>query len=193
MSTNKQKHLPKKKRIIIFVLALIVYAMTVVSSTYAFLSIASPDDGSMTGTPGCFGAIYYETNITNANLSTSSSYLEGVHSQITLYKDVNNINYTEATIYLHTNEGSDIPLASEQSASRAFRYVIYDGSEEVASGIIQQSNSDISLATITLAYIEKQYDVYIWIDNSISGGSYEGKSYSGYLYADANCTSNIKE
>ncbi len=168
-----------------------IYALLTISSTYAYLSL-NANNNTASGTASCGNISYNGTNITGANLETSTSYLDGIHSTITMSKNING-GYTEADIYIHNNQGSNIPLNNGVTGYEAFKYVILQGTTIVSSGIIQKSNTDQLLATVELTTTATTYDVYVWIDSELSNGLYNNVSYTGYIYAKAICSSTVGE
>lgn len=174
----------QKQNIKLIIIILLIVTLAT-SATYAFLNL-SAQNNTATGQGGCFNVGYSGQEITDASLQSTTNYKEGAHSQITLYKDATCKIYTEASIYLHTNTNSDIPLAN----NNAFKYIILNGSTKIAEGIITRDEK--TLATVTLTTEQKVYDVYIWIDSNISNGAYHNKSFSGYLYANSVQTSTFK-
>ena len=137
---------------------------------------------------GCFNIDYTGQNITTANLSSTNNYKNGSKTTITISKSSSCKIYTEANIYLHTNNTTTAPIDTVQ----ALRYKIVSEDNVEYDGYISRF-CDVLMATVPIEDISKTYTVYIWIDNSKSYGEYDGKSYSGYVYATSIQTSTIEK
>ena len=164
-----------------------IMVTAVLGATYAFLQLES-SNSTASGEAGCFKVNYNSEVLSSSDLVSTINYLEGSHSQITLSKDTNCKIYTEATIYVHTNTTTTAPLADTQ----ALKYKVLLNGTEKATGVINSINSDIELTTVELTNTPTTYDIYIWVDKDISQGAYNGKSYSGYIYATSTQSSSIK-
>jgi len=161
------------------------------STTYAYIEITN-DNNTASGDAGCFEVNYNAQAIDGTTLQSSDNYDPEKYSTVTLSKNENCEIYTEASIYLHTNsENTDAPLSDG-----AMKYKIMQGNTEIASGTINevtQDSEDQLLKTVDLTENAITYTIYLWIDSTISQGSYDGKSYSGYLYARSTQSSTITE
>lgn len=93
---------------------------------------------------------------------------------------------------LHTNP---VPLdkrAPIENGSLKFNVINNTTKASVGSGTIQsQGDEDQELATVPLSTTAVTYKVYIWVDSNISLGTFNGKEYSGYLYANSVQSSDI--
>ena len=159
---------------------------TVLSTTYAFLNLQA-NNNSDSSIAGCF-EVNYEGTVLTDDLTSTNNYLEGTHAQITLSKDESCKIYTQATIYVHTTS-TTAPINETQ----ALKYKVLSGSTTLAEGVITNDNgSDKSLTTVTLSDTPTTYDVYIWVDKSLTNGQYNNKTYSGYIYASSDQSSTIK-
>ena len=164
-----------------------------ISSTYAFMYYSN-SNASSTGNGGCFVVTYQGTAVTNATITVGETYNEtgaNAHPVVKLSKNANCKIYTTASIYLSVDQTSGIPLEISNPASGAFKYKIMNGSTEVASGVVQKSNSDILLATVNLTTSTVTYVIYLWIDINLSIGEYNGKTFSGKIYAKSDQSSTI--
>ena len=168
---------------LIIVSILVVFAL---STTYAFLNLSASNSTTATGEAGCFVVNYTGQTINNSSLVSTTNYAEGASSNVVLSKNANCKIYTEADIMIHTNTTTTAPISNG-----ALKYKVMNGTTEVSSGTIT-TTGDTKLATVTLTTTATTYKVYIWIDSNISLGTYNGKSYSGYLYAKSIQTSTIK-
>ncbi len=137
---------------------------------------------------GCFNIDYTGQNITTANLSSTNNYKNGSKTTITISKSSSCKIYTEANIYIHTNNTTTAPIDTVQ----ALRYKIVSEDNVEYDGYISRF-CDVLMATVPIEDTSKTYTVYIWIDNSKSYGEYDGKSYSGYVYATSIQTSTIEK
>lgn len=171
----------------VVVLMLIVMSL---SATYAYLLVNSTNTTSSTQA-GCFVVNYTGQSINNMALQSTNDYTQGEMSEIVLSKNSDCEIYTEASIYMHTNANStDAPLENG-----ALKYKIMSGNTEISSGVIEAvsvGNEDQLLTTVELTTTDTTYNVYLWIDPNVSKGSYNGKTYSGYIYANSTQTSTIK-
>ena len=191
-TNNNIISIKKFKKLSLFVFFIFIYAVFITGGTYAYLSLSAVASSAISGSAGCGVINYNGTNVLNEDIQTSENYTGGVHSVITMYKSSNS-GYGEATIYLHNNTSSVLPFASSNSASNAFKYIVLDGSTTISSGVVTKGSEDQVLAIIPLSTTSKNYDVYLWVDSSLSNGAYNGTSYSGYLYATADCDNTLSE
>lgn len=174
-----------------FKLSIIISLIVVISlsATYAYLEIRGENTAS--GQGGCFEVNYTGQTINNSSLQSTTDYTQGAASNIVLSKNENCEIYTKASIYLHTNSGeTNAPLSNG-----AMKYKIMQGTTEVATGVISavtETTEDQLLATVDLTTTDTTYTVYLWIDPTISQGTYHEKTYSGYLYASSTQTSTVK-
>ena len=180
-----------------FIRSMIIVGLIVVfsiSSTYAFMYYSANSDDS-SGTGGCFQVSYEGTAVNNVAVIAGDAYSDdgvSAHPIVKLSKASSCKIYTEASIYLSVNESSQIPLVQSNPASGAFKYKVMNGSTEVASGVINKSNDDILLGTVPLSNTVTTYDIYLWIDQTISNGAYDELSFSGKIYAQSVQSSGIK-
>lgn len=181
-------------------LSIIIFLAVVISlsATYAYLEL-TPGGASATGQGGCFNVNYNVSDTEGedidkleiTSLQSTTNYLEGASANITLSKNTNCEIYTQALIYIHTNSSATTaPLSGG-----AMKYKIMQGDSEVSSGTINAvtvNSEDQLLATINLTTTPTAYTIYLWIDSSISGGSYHNTTYSGYFYASSTQSSDVK-
>lgn len=164
------------------------------SATYAYMILSASSNNTATGVGGCFEVYYSGQSIGNEEaIKSTTNYLEGAHAQVTLSKMENCKIYSEAEIYIHTDNDSTAPLGP------SLKYKILNGETLISEGAITENlNTDGNqidnlLATVTLEETQKTYDIYIWVDSTTSNGAYNDKMYSGYIYATSTQTSTIKE
>ena len=177
------KHLTKLSSFVLFIFA---YAIVITGSTYAFMSFSAMSDGIARGQGGCFEVNYSAQEINHSNLSSTTNYWEGANSTITLSKASSCKIYTEANIYVNTNQSSTAPIDTVP----ALKYRLYMESGLISEGFITQKG-DTLVATVPLTDSTVTYTLYVWIDSSLSSGAYDNTSYSGYTYAESSQTSTI--
>lgn len=188
----------KKNNIPMIIIIMILICLSL-GSTYAFLQISSSGN-NVTGEGGCFVVNYTgeagQYISPSEKLTTSSDYTSGGSSTVTLSKNSDCKIYTKANIYLNTNENGTSP---DLLTENALKYTVVTKTNNtdtvIASGEIT-ATSATKLATVNLTETATTYTIYIWIDNSITYGStkiYDGLTYSGYIYADAQQESTYNE
>ncbi len=163
-----------------------IYSIFITGSTYAFMNLAA-SSSTASGQGGCFEVSYTGQNLNAGNLLSTDDYLEGAHTTVTLSKASTCKIYTEANIYLHTNETATAPIESV----KALRYKLMTGETTVSEGIVS-NKGDYLLATVPLTNTATTYTLYLWVDFNLSSGSYDETTYTGYIYADSNQTSTIE-
>ena len=183
MNINKTNINKTNIKSLIIVSILIVFSL---SATYAFLILTASSDNRVGGTGGCFIVNYSGQEISNSALVSTTNYLEGATSNVILSQDEDCKIYGEADIMIHTNTTTTAPISNG-----ALKYKVLQGTTEISSGAIT-ATGDTKLATVPLTTTATTYKVYIWIDSEVSNGTYNEKTYLGYLYAHATQTSTIK-
>ncbi len=170
-------------KLLISIGIIIIFSLGV---TYAFMNLTTSSN-TATGEGGCFQVEYTGGQaINNLTLASSTNYLEGENTELTLSKSADCQIYTEANIVIYTNTETTAPLANG-----ALKYIVLQGSTTVSSGEITKTG-DQTLATVTLTSTATTYQVYLWVDSDISQGTFDDKTYSGYIYANSTQTSTIK-
>lgn len=194
-----------KKNNIPMIIIIILLICLSLGSTYAFLNI-DLSKNTITGNAGCFVVEYIgeagQYIRPSEKLTTSADYTSGGSSTVTLSKNSGCKIYTKANIYLYTNEqiinedGTPSGTSNELLSENALKYTVVDANNNIvvdantsqeASGSITTSGAT-KLTTVNLTETPTTYTIYIWIDNSITYQSqtiYDGLTYSGYIYADA--------
>lgn len=165
---------------------ILVLSILLISGTYAYQYITTTNSNA-TGMGGCFNVNYTGQNIATTDLATTTNYQNGSKTTVTLSKHSSCKLYTEANIYLKTNNTTTAPIESIQ----ALKYKVFNGSSQISEGTITTKN-DYLLATVPLTNTSTTYTVYLYIDANLSIGNYDGKTYSGYVYATSNQTSTIE-
>ena len=187
---NRKKIMQKKPLVLTmgFVWFVFVYAVAITSFTYAYNAFTATATGT-TGEGGCFQVSYTGQNLNAGELLSTTNYLEGAHTTITLSKDSTCKIYTEANIYLKTNNTTTAPIAT----TPALRYKILEQTNNtlIEEGLVN-SSSEYLLTTVPITDTETTYIIYIWIDAELSGGAYDNKSYSGYIYAESVQSSTVE-
>ena len=164
-----------------------------ISSTYAYMYFDTKKNNASSGEGGCFIVSYSGTAINSTDLVSTSDYHNGAHSVISLSKDSSCKIYTQASIYLNIGNGSTIPFNGSFDYVNAFRYKILNNGNEITSGVVRKNgDNDILLGTVSLGNTVKNYDIYLWIDSTLSNGHYDEEVFSGNLYAESVQTSTIQ-
>ena len=178
------KYLTRLSSIVLFIFA---YAIVITGSTYAFMSISDMNNEVANGDGGCFEVSYTGQTLNAGTIISTTNYQESAHTTVTLSKDSSCKIYTEANIYLHTNNTTTAPV----DTIHAMKYIILNGTTQISEGLIT-SKGDFIIATVPLTDTQKTYTIYLWIDSNLSGGAYHDTSYSGYIYAESAQTSTIE-
>ena len=184
MNNTKDNTYSNIRKLLTIIFIIIAFTLT---GTYAFLNLSALEN-TTTAQAGCFEVNYSAQEISSDSLMSTTNYLEGAHTQVTLSKNENCEIYTEASIYIHTSsDTTTAPLNTTQ----ALKYkVLYSGTE-ISTGVITIESDDTLLATVDLTEDERVYDIYIWIDSNLSAGLYNNTTYSGYIYAESIQSSTI--
>lgn len=173
----------------IVILLIVVISLSV---TYAFMTL-NATSGNNSGEGGCFNVNYSGEEINNTSLQSTTDYTLGAKSNVVLSKSTDCKIYSEAEIYIHT----DATLTDAPLSNGALKYKVMQGSTEISTGSIAAVTADTEedqlLATVPLSETETTYTIYLWIDPSISQGTYHEKNYSGYIYASSVQTSTVTE
>ena len=158
--------------------------MLVTSGTYAYLEMKK--NTSVAGSAKCNGINYQGEEINASNLSSTTNYLEGAKSTITLSQSEDCKIYSYVNIYLHVNDNITAPIDS----IKALKYKLITEDKIEYNGTIT-TKGDSLLAVVPLTSNPKSYQVYLWIDSEISNGQFDNKSFSGYIYATSEQSSTI--
>ena len=158
--------------------------MLVTSGTYAYLEMKK--NTSVAGSAKCNGINYQGQEINASNLSSTTNYLEGAKSMITLSQSEDCKIYSYVNIYLHVNDNITAPIDS----IKALKYKLITEDKIEYNGTIT-TKGDSLLAVVPLTSNPKSYQVYLWIDSEISNGQFDNKSFSGYIYATSEQSSTI--
>ena len=150
----------------------------VTGGTYAYLEMKK--NASVAGSAKCNGINYQGQEINASNLSSTTNYLEGAKSTITLSQSDDCKIYSYVNIYLHTNDNITAPIDSV----KALKYKVFQGNNQISEGLIT-SIGDKRIATVTLEKADVSYDIYLYIDSNDSNGEFDGTSYYGYIYASS--------
>lgn len=177
-----------KKYRLFYILFFLIYSMSTVGVTYAYLSYNAVSENFGNGDGYCDRINYVSQAINSDDLLSSVDYLEGVNTTVTLSYDPSCAIYKIARIYLHTNTTTTAPIVEYPS----IRYKVFNGSTLVSEGIISQLGDTI-MATVPLTLTATGYKVYLWIDSDLSDGHYHDTVFSGYIYAQSDQTSTIDQ
>ena len=143
-------------------------------------------NASVAGSAKCNGINYQGQEINASNLSSTTNYLEGAKSTITLSQSEDCKIYSYVNIYLHVDDNITAPLESV----KALKYKLITEDKIEYNGTIT-TKGDSLLAVVPLTSAPKSYQVYLWIDSEISNGQYDNRSFSGYIYATSEQSSTI--
>ena len=156
----------KKKVIysIIIVSVIIILSVAVTYAVYTFSAVVN-----ISGTSECFDVNYVKgqdigSDSNPANFSLASTYTEGLSSVIKVnLKDTCTISNGTGTLYLNT----DSTTSSILLTSNVLKYQVLDGTNEVASGIVNSTGNLPIYNNIEINNQVKELTVYIWIDGSL--------------------------
>ena len=156
----------KKKVIysIIIVSVIIILWVAVTYAVYTFSGVVN-----ISGTSECFDVNYVKgqdigSDSNPANFVLASTYTEGLSSVIKVnLKDTCTITNGTGTLYLNT----DSTTSSILLTSNVLKYQVLDGTNEVASGIVNSTGNLPIYNNIEINNQVKQLTVYIWIDGSL--------------------------
>ena len=156
----------KKKVIysIIIVSVIIILSVAVTYAVYTFSGVVN-----ISGTSECFDVNYVKgqdigSDSNPANFSLASTYTEGLSSVIKVnLKDTCTISNGTGTLYLNT----DSTTSSILLTSNVLKYQVLDGTNEVASGIVNSTGNLPIYNNIEINNQVKELTVYIWIDGSL--------------------------
>ena len=189
---NKSNNpLSKNKITLTLVFAIFIYSIAIIGSTYAYISI-SANNNQVSGQGGCFQVSYTGQELNAGNINSTIEFNTSetgtiANTTVTLSKASTCKIYTEANIYLHTNDATTAPI----DTTPAMRYKLVTEDNIEYSDIVHKS-CDVLLATVPITDTATTYSIYLWIDANMSSGFYDGKSYSGYVYAESMQTSTIE-
>ena len=164
---------------------LVIYSSLITGSTYAYLYLENNSNG-ISGSGKCEGINYKGENISASNLVSTTNYLEGAKSTITLSKNKDCTIYTYVNLYLYTNNTTTAPITTV----KALKYKIVSSNNVTYAGVVSYMG-DTLLATLPLEDKEVTYTIYLYIDSTLSLGNYNDKTYSGYIYATTEQTSTV--
>ena len=156
----------KKKVIysIIIVSVIIILSVAVTYAVYTFSAVVN-----ISGTSECFDVNYVKgqdigSDSNPASFSLASTYTEGLSSVIKVnLKDTCTISNGTGTLYLNT----DSTTSSILLTSNVLKYQVLDGTNEVASGIVNSTGNLPIYNNIEINNQVKELTVYIWIDGSL--------------------------
>lgn len=177
------------------IILIIIFIALALGSTYAWLYVQkSTNQNDTTGTAGCFNVTYNSDAIKHTNLSSTTNYLEGARTDITVQKASTCKIYTKASLYIYTNAASITSIGQTTFQKGAVKYVVTNSSGTILSqGAITASGDKVIASNLDIPDSSAStYKVYIWIDSSItSERDYDEKHYSGYFYAISDQKSTV--
>lgn len=180
-----EKETKKSQKLAIIIIILII---SLIGTTYAYMNF-NASANTTNNAAGCFVVDYSAQEINTTNLSATTNYLEGAKTTVTLSKNANCEIYTEANIYIKTNNETTAPISDPQ----ALKFKVYNGDNLIQEGTISEIGDTLIAENLTLTNTPTNYTIYIWIDANISKGSYNSTTYSGYIYATSTQTSTINK
>ena len=172
--------------------------ISTLSGTYAFLNYDA-NANTPQGTGGCFQVNYsgavisdlstktIQSNETGEETNLADDAIPNANSTVTLSKSSTCKIYTEANIYIHTNDETTAPI----EGIHAFKYKITQGTNTIETGTINKKG-DFLLTTVPITDTALTYNIYLWIDSTISGGAYNYTTFSGNIFAESAQTSTIE-
>ena len=186
------------KRNINLTIIISLIIVILLSATYAYVELSA---STTTGTSeaGCFVVDYTGgPSLEDLTFQSTASHVEVQSTYVTVSKNSGCQIYKEAKINLHTDltitnaaplcYEVDSPDYTEEACSMKYR--VMQGENLISEGSVM-SQTEQELATVELTNDPTTYTIYIWIDSATSGGLYNGKEYSGYIYASSVQSSTI--
>lgn len=150
--------------------------------------VINNNNNSITGTGYCNTINYKAEDINTSDLVSTTNYLEGTKTTVTLSKNENCEIYNWVSIYIHTNNTTTAPITSV----KALKYKLFQKGSLLTEGAIDKTG-DLLLATVHLTNTDIDYDIYIYIDAEVSLGTFNNTTYSGYIYAETSQTSTVTD
>lgn len=179
---------------IIIIGLIVVFSL---SATYAFLNLNASNSTNEVAA-GCFIVDYIKGSDISSSLESSETNPQSTSTELSLSKDEDCQIYTEANIYIHTNEppATTAPITTNQALKYKVvgMHILDDGGTEIntVEGVIN-TLGDQKIATVKLTTTPTIYKIYLWVDSTVSQGAYNEKTYSGYIYASSTQTSTITD
>ena len=157
----------KKKVIysIIIVSVIIILSVAVTYAVYTFSGVVN-----ISGTSECFDVNYVKgqdigSDSNPANFVLASTYTEGLSSVIKVnLKDTCTITNGTGTLYLNTDTSV---TSSTLLSGKLLKYQVLDGTNEVASGIVNSTGNLPIYNNIEINNQVKELTVYIWLDGNL--------------------------
>ena len=180
-----------KKKLIGTIVGVAMFAALIAGATFAWLTItATTTNGTYNGTTMNFIVNYTSgTNVKNLNIlsnpTPSSITSENGLIVVKAYRTTASAPGT-LNIKFKLESSSSSPLITDG----AVKYKVCSGS--ACTGTLTATGSigtgDTVLYTGTIPTTETSYYIYLGLDGSIITEDHMGKSFSGYVYADATQT-----
>lgn len=174
------------KKLFGFIIFIFAFVVLLIGSTYAYQQLGATSNTAQ-GQGGCFQVNYSGQNLDAGSIVSTDNYLNGAHTTVTLSKDSTCKIYTEANIYIHTNNETTAPI--DTTEAMRYKLVTNDGYER--NGFITVKG-DTLLGSVALTDTSTTYTIYVWVDSDLSEGAYHNTSYSGYIYAESAQTSTVQ-
>ena len=170
--------------------SILCFFVLFIGGTYAYLFLSTSSENTVTGTGGCFVVDYVGQVINAGNLNTTTNYLEGAKTTVTLSKNENCDIYTLGNIYVYSDpDVTTFPIVE----TPALKYTIIDEDGLVYEEGLITDVGDVLLTEVDLYEEPTSYDIHLWVDSELSRGTYNNTSFSGYIYATSDQSSTITE
>ena len=180
------------KKITFSILVVLLIAIIVVGSTYAyFSSVVASNNINVTAGSEKYEIIYHGGTEIDTNIKMLSSHVgaDSTIVEIGLASDVN-IAVT-ATLFIN------VTSISQELATDGFKWEIYriSGNDEILenSGNFNgaSDNSEVPILTKAITSTMTSYKVYFWLDGSKMGDEITGKTFRGYIGAKSDVLTGI--
>ena len=190
-----------KKQLIYSILALFLLGLIVASGTYAYYSYTSDDKNiSFNTSKELENYVIYNEGESKfvGDFKVNSTYTEGMHSTISLYKtsEASNVDLI-ATIKMDINE-----IGANIKSSIALKWVVTSGTSSNVGTVLAQGNfigvnNDDTLTlvpNIEVTTTETFYTIWIWLDeNSNPSDELTGETLDTTVWTEINQVEGIEE
>ena len=179
-----------KKKLIGTIIGVTFFALLIAGATYAWLTYSIQATNNIYN----LGSMNFNVNYVNGTTVESVPILSTATTTTAAHLSISANKITGSapgnlTIYLNTESTT----SSDILTSRALHYAVCVTSCTNTSDLSQETNSDVVTATGKLPILSNTpltsspttYIVYFWLDSSAVDENVVGKSYSGYISAEA--------
>ena len=180
------------KKIILYIVGILVLASLIVAGTYAYLFSTVNSGNSLIGSSSKIAVIYTDDADITGALNIVSSYKEGNKATVKIKLSNDSVD-AKADIYIYVGKiGTD--LSSNALKWELFR--TYQGTESFVARGTFDGTADGEKVYIDRDYRlsteETSYTVYIWLDGSLIGNEALGEIFEGYIGAEAEHITELK-